>query len=230
MSGFASNVSSDSEEDEEYEKRSAESNRKAKLEMERLRAKKSLERKREELKRARELREEAAREEKLRVQREKSEEALRDALLALDELGLSPEERSVEETRIIREQQQQPQQLLEVPVLAGNSAVLTEEAQSKILEDLANAYLENDNSIEGSDNNGDDNDESSDQATIDNDSAVDIVTETLTATLLLAVKNDSSGESVDDDIDVCDIGLSFINQADEESPCAYLIPQKSDSA
>ena len=221
MSGFASNVSSDSEEDEEYEKRSAESNRKAKLEMERLRAKKSLERKREELKRARELREEAAREEKLRVQREKSEEALRDALLALDELGLSPEERSVEETRIIREQQQQPQQLLEVPVLAGNSAVLTEEAQSKILEDLANAYLENDNSIEGRDNNGDDNDESSDQATIDNDSAVDIVTETLTATLLLAVKNDSSGESVNDDIDVCDIGLSFINQADEDqSPCA----------
>lgn len=68
MSAFANYVSSDSEEDEEYEKQSAESNRKAKLEMERKKAKKNLERKREELKQARLQREEQSRHRKEREQ------------------------------------------------------------------------------------------------------------------------------------------------------------------
>ena len=73
MSAFAVYVSSDSEEDEEQEKRAAESNRKAKLEMERLKANNRLTKRREEMKKAREKREAEARERReLKKQEEES--------------------------------------------------------------------------------------------------------------------------------------------------------------
>ena len=82
MSAFAVYVSSDSEEDEEQEKRAAESNRKAKLEMERLKANNRLTTRREEMKKAREKREAEARERR-ELKKQEEESARKTALLNL---------------------------------------------------------------------------------------------------------------------------------------------------
>lgn len=135
MSAFAGYISSDSEEDEEYERRAAESNRKAKLEIERLKAKKNLEKKREELKKARLLREEEARARKEKA-RQEEETALNDALKSLQTKSLSENERKMEEMKLKQNMQ------------TRGRGVFSAAAETEILRNLANAYLGNEDDEE----------------------------------------------------------------------------------
>lgn len=131
MSAFATYVSSDSEEDEEYEKRSAESNRIAKLEMERLKAKLSLEHKREELKKARMQREEESR---IKKEALKTQEKEKLALSLASVLGLPDEER-----------------LLRVQYLShGNSVAqgMSEVEERNIISTLVDAYIDDEKDVE----------------------------------------------------------------------------------
>lgn len=155
MSAFAHYVSSDSEEDEEYEKRCAESNRKAKLNMERMKAKQSLEKKRAELKKARLEREDKAKNHKEHM-RYQEEEALRVALASLSE-----EERLQEQEKMqIQHDQQQEMSNIE---------------ENDIIQELVNAYIDDENNNDDKMKEIEEENEKGDKETVtNNEELVDV--------------------------------------------------------
>eukprot|EP00603_Paraphysomonas_imperforata_P006328 CAMPEP_0114414862 /NCGR_PEP_ID=MMETSP0103-20121206/1612_1 /TAXON_ID=37642 ORGANISM="Paraphysomonas imperforata, Strain PA2" /NCGR_SAMPLE_ID=MMETSP0103 /ASSEMBLY_ACC=CAM_ASM_000201 /LENGTH=187 /DNA_ID=CAMNT_0001583027 /DNA_START=244 /DNA_END=807 /DNA_ORIENTATION=+ len=106
-----------------------------------MKAKKNLEKKREELKKARLLREEETRARKEKV-RQDEEAALNEALKSLQTKSLSEEERHAEEIKLKQSVRTGGR------CRGGSNIVLSEAAETEILQNLANAYLGNEDDDE----------------------------------------------------------------------------------